>query len=131
MRWRICVVFLMGASIAAGCTKGKSTDLLIGDLNSKDEGDRVKAVRLLPQRKGDAVKVVPALIDSLSDKDVRVRISAAIGLGNFGAQAKTALPDLEKAQSDQDARVREAARVAISRIGPLDKREEKENASKS
>ena len=77
----------------------------------------MNAVRLLQHRKGEASKVVPALIESLMDDQADIRWSAAIGLGYFGAEAKGAVPALEKAQGDTDARVREAARVAISRIG--------------
>jgi HEAT repeat protein len=85
-------------------------------LSSKEEGDRIKAVRWLQQRKEEGPKVVPALIESLKDRDVDVRWSAAIGLGYFGAEAASALPALEEAQRDVDARVRNAAKVAISRI---------------
>ena len=117
MRMRICVVMFLCSLALAGCSKEQSTDDLIEDLSSADEGDRIKAVRWLQQRKGDASKVVPALIESLKDVDPDVRWSAAIGLGYFGTQANEALPALEKAQSDTDPRVREGARVAISRIG--------------
>ncbi len=99
-----------------GCSKAPPTDKLLNDLSSKDEGDRVKAVRWLQHRQGEATKIVPALIESLKDGEVDVRWSAAIGLGYYGADAEVAIPALEKAKSDYDARVREAARVAISRI---------------
>jgi HEAT repeat protein len=72
----------------------------------------------LPQRKGDAAQVVPALIESLKDKQDDVRLSAAIGLGYFGEQARDAIPALQAAKRDHDARVREAAGVALSRIDP-------------
>jgi HEAT repeat protein len=113
----MCVAMLMGLFAVAGCSKAHSTDELIEDLGSKDDGDRIKAVRWLQHRQGDAAKVVPALIESLKDPEVDVRWSAAIGLGYYGADAKEAIPALEQAKSDHDARVREAARVAISRIG--------------
>src|SRR5262249_34661398 len=97
----------------------KSTDELLSDLKSAQEGDRIKAARLLPQHKGDAAKVVPALIEALKDKQGDIRWSAAIGLGYFGDEAKEAIPALqEAARRDRDARVREAARVAVSRIDP-------------
>jgi HEAT repeat protein len=118
MRTGICVVILMGSLSFAGCSKGgRSTDGLIVDSKSADEGHRIYAVRLLQQRRKDAPKVVPALVDSLKDEHADIRWSAAIGLGYFGADAKSAVPALEKAKGDKDARVREAARVAISRIG--------------
>jgi HEAT repeat protein len=100
-----------------GCGR-KSTDELIGDLKASQEKDRVVAVRLLPQRKGDAAKVVPALIEALKDKDADIRWSAAIGLGYFGEQANDAIPALQEAQHDRDPRVREGAGVALSRIDP-------------
>ena len=116
MRVQIGFFLLLGLLACGGCGKTKSTDELIGDLKSVEEGDRIKGVRLLPQRKGDAVKVVPALIEALQDEHGDVRWSAAIGLGYFGAEAKQAIPALEAAQGDSDPRVREAARVALSRI---------------
>jgi HEAT repeat protein len=117
---RTFIVVLLCFLACAGCGKKKSTDELISDLKATDEKDRVFAVRTLPQRKGDAEKVVPALIESLKDKHGDIRWSAAIGLGNFGAQAKEAIPALQTAvQKDRDARVREAAGVALSRIDPV------------
>jgi len=103
---------------AAGCGKQKSTNELIADLKSSQEGDRIRAARLLPQREADAARVVPALVESLKDKQGDVRWSAAIGLGYFGEEARDAIPALQQAQSDRDARVREAADVALSRIDP-------------
>jgi HEAT repeat protein len=100
-----------------GCGK-KSTDQLLEDLKSPQERDRLIAVRLLPERKGDAERVVPALIEALKDHGNDIRLSAAIGLGYFGEQAKDAIPALQETQRDRDARVREAAGVALSRIDP-------------
>jgi HEAT repeat protein len=117
VRMRIWVLMLMGSLAFAGCSKGASTDELIEDLSSAEEGDRIKAVRWLQHRQGDASKVVPALIESLKDVDADVRWSAAIGLGYFGEEAQSALSALEEAKNDTDARVREGARVAITRIG--------------
>jgi HEAT repeat protein len=117
MRVRTSLILLLCVLGCVGCGK-KSTDELIGDLKSSQEGDRIKAVRILPQRKGDAAQVVPALTEALKDKDGDVRWSAAIGLGYFGDQAKDAIPALEAAQRDRDPRVREAAGVALSRIDP-------------
>jgi HEAT repeat protein len=119
MRVRTCFVLLACLLACGGCGKTKSTDELIRDLQSEQEGDRIKAARLLQQRKGDATRIVPALIASLKDKQGDVRWSAAIGLGYFGGEARDAIPALqEAAQRDRDARVREAARVALSRIDP-------------
>jgi HEAT repeat protein len=118
MRGRTCLVLSLGLLACGGCSKEKSTDELVNDLKSSEERDRIIAVRLLPQRKGDAEKVVPALTEALKDKSEDVRLSAAIGLGYFGEQARDAIPALQAAQKDRDARVREAAGVALSRIDP-------------
>jgi HEAT repeat protein len=120
MRERTRLVLLLCLLACGGCGKEKSTDEMIADLKSPQakEIDRIKAVRLLPQRTGEAAKVVPALIEALKDKDGDIRWSAAIGLGYFGDQAKDAIPALQTAKNDRDARVREAAGVALSRIDP-------------
>jgi HEAT repeat protein len=96
----------------------KSTAELIADLKSHEEKDRLIAVRLLPQRKGDAALTVPALVEALKDTEPDIRWSAAIGLGNLREQAGEAVPALQAALKDRDARVREAAGVALSRIDP-------------
>lgn len=115
---RSCFVLLLALLACAGCKREKSTDDLIKDLKSSEERDRVIAARLLPERKGDAARVVPALTEALKDKEGDVRASAAIGLGYFGGQARDAVPALQEARHDKDARVREAAGVALSRIDP-------------
>jgi HEAT repeat protein len=118
MRGRTRFVLLLCLLACAGCGRKKSTDELISDLKGSQERDRIIAVRLLPQKKGDAAQVVPALTEALKDKDGDIRWSAAIGLGYFGEQARDAIPALQAAQRDRDARVREAAGVALSRIDP-------------
>ncbi len=118
MRVRTGLVLLLGLLACGGCGREQSTDQLLADLKSPQERERLIAVRLLPQRKGDAAQVVPALIDALKDTEGDIRWSAAIGLGYFGEQARDAIPALQAAQSDHDARVREAADVALSRIDP-------------
>ncbi|HEY1380087.1 MAG TPA: HEAT repeat domain-containing protein [Gemmataceae bacterium] len=118
MRMRTGFVVLLGLLACGGCGKQKSTDELIGDLNAPQERDRLIAVRLLPEHRADAAKVIPALIGALKNRAVDVRLSAAIGLGGFGDQAKDAIPALQEAQRDHDARVRQAAGVALSRIDP-------------
>ena len=110
-------VLLLGLLACAGCGK-KSTPQLLDDLKEGNERDRIVAVRLLPDRKGDAAQVVPALIAALKDKDGDVRRSAAIALGYFGEQASAAIPALQEAEHDRDARVRESAGIALSRIDP-------------
>jgi HEAT repeat protein len=115
---RTCFLGLLCLPACLGCGKEKSTDELIRDLRSSQDRDRIIAVRSLPQHKGDAAEVVPALIEVLKDNDGDVRRSAALGLGSFGEQAKDAIPALQAAQRDRDARVREAAGIALSRIDP-------------
>lgn len=117
MRVRARWLLMLGWLACCGCGQ-KSTDQLIQDLKAPQEREQIIAVRLLPQRKGDAKKIIPALIEALKDKSDGVRASAAIGLGTFGDQAKEAIPALQIAQRDSDVRVREAAGVALSRIDP-------------
>ncbi|MDB5312684.1 MAG: hypothetical protein JWO38_6886 [Gemmataceae bacterium] len=120
MRLRTCLVLVLGLVACAGCGKQpKSTPELLSDLKGSQEKDRVIAVRTLPERKGDADQVVPALIEALKDKGADVRWSAAIGLGTFGDQARDAIPALQAAQHDRDARVREAVGKALFRIDPV------------
>src|SRR6266849_9091732 len=105
---RMRFVLLLCLLVCGGCGKQKSTNQLIADLKSSEERDRIMAVRLLPQREGEATQVVPALIGALKDTQGDVRWSAAIGLGYFGEQAKDAIPALQEAQKDRDPRVRGA-----------------------
>ena len=119
MRVRIHFVLMFCLLACGGCKKSKSTDELIVDLKSSQEKDRIIAVRLLQERRGDAAKVVPAMIGALKDKSHDSRLSAVIGLGYFGDQARDAIPALERiAKSDNDARIREQAGIALSRIDP-------------
>jgi HEAT repeat protein len=119
MHVRMCLVLLLCMLACGGCGKKKSTDDLIEDLKSSKEGDRIKAVRLLQERRGDAAKVVPAMIQALKDKSHDSRLSAVIGLGYFGDQARDAIPALEQlSKSDRDVRIREQARAALSSIDP-------------
>ena len=116
----VLLLCLLACGLCGGCSKEKSTNELITDLKSPQaqDQDRTVAVRLLPRRKGDAAKVIPALIEALGDKSDGVRQSAAIGLGSFGEQAKDAIPALLALRGDPDVRVHEAVEVALSRIDP-------------
>lgn len=112
-------ILLFCLMACVGCGNQKSTDELIADLRSGKEKDGVIAARTLARGKGDAEKVVPALIEALSHKATDVRRSSALKLGEFHELAKDAIPALQKAQQgDSDARVREAAGIALSRIDP-------------
>jgi HEAT repeat protein len=117
MRVQPGLILLLCLLAFVGCGKKKSTDDLIKDLKSGNEKEKINAVRTLPA-KGEAAKVVPALIKSLTDRDGHIRRSAAIKLGEYGAEAKDAVPELEKRLNDGDARVREAAGLALTRIDP-------------
>src|SRR5262249_26663760 len=117
MRGRTRFVLLVCLLACGGCGK-KSTAQLIEDLKSPSERDRLIAVRLLPQRKGEAAPGGPALNEAPKDKEGDGRRGAGIGLGSFGEQARDAIPALKEARRDRDARVREAARVALGRIDP-------------
>jgi HEAT repeat protein len=114
-----CLVLLVCLLGCGGCTGQKSTEQLLDDLKSGEEKDRLLAVRLLPQHKGEAAQIIPALIDALKDKESDIRRGAALGLGSFGEQARDAIPALKATLNDHDARVREAAGIALSRIDPL------------
>jgi HEAT repeat protein len=119
MRVQSGLVLLLCLLACGGCSKGKSTDELIADLKSGTEIEGVIAARTLPRGKGDAAKVIPALIEALRHRANDVRRSSALKLGGFGEQAKDAIPALQKAeQDDGDARVREAAGIALNRIDP-------------
>ncbi len=119
MRVQTGLVLLLGLLACGGCNNGKSTDELIANLKSGTEIEGVIAARTLPRGRGDAEKVVPALIEGLRHSGQDVRRSAAIKLGYFREQAKDAIPALQKAEEhDGDARVREAAGIALSRIDP-------------
>src|ERR1700728_1720685 len=98
MRVQTGLVLLLCLLACGGCNRGKSTDELITDLKSGTEIEGVVAARTLPRGKGDAAKVVPALIDSLAHRSSDVRRSSALKLGEFKDQAKDAIPALQKAE---------------------------------
>jgi HEAT repeat protein len=119
MRGQTGLVLLLCLLACVGCGQEKSTDDLIADLKSGKDGEGVIAARTLPRGKGDAAKVVPALIEALKHRGNDVRRSSALKLGEFREQAKDAIPALQETEKDdRDARVREAAGIALSRIDP-------------
>ena len=103
--------------LASGCGK-ESTGQLLEKLKSSDRLTRIKAVRTLPERRGDAMRIIPALIDALKDEDADVRKGAAFGLGSFGEQARDAIPALQANLRDRETSVRKAAGVALTHIDP-------------
>ncbi len=119
MRMQTGWILLLCLLACAGCSKQKSTDELIADLKSGKDKEGIIAARTLPRGKGDAEKVVPALIEGLKHKGTDIRRSSALKLGEFREQAKDAVSALlDVAEHDVDARVREAAGIALSRIDP-------------
>ncbi len=96
MRVQTRLVLLFCLLPCIGCSNQKSTDELITDLKSGTEIEGVVAARTLPRGKGDAAKVVPALIEALTHKGSDVRRSSALKLGTFGEQAKDAIPALSE-----------------------------------
>ena len=83
MRVQTGLVLLLCLLACGGCSKQKSTDELIADLKSGTEIEGVIAARTLPRGRGDAAKVVPALIEALTHKGSDVRRSSALKLGEF------------------------------------------------
>jgi hypothetical protein len=114
----VLVFVVIGYFVLSYGEKKQSTEDLIAGLKSKDERDRITAVRTLPTNGENAARVVPALIEALKDRQPDVRLSAAIKLGTIGEPARDALPGLKEALNDRDARVRKAASTAIQRIDP-------------
>ena len=119
MRGQTGLVPLLCLLACVGCSKQKSTDELIANLKSGTEIEGVIAARTVPRGRGDAAKVVPALIAALRHRSHDVRRSSALKLGEFHELAKDAIPALQElAKNDPDARVREAADITLSRIDP-------------
>jgi vesicle coat complex subunit len=118
MRLWTPAVVLLALLACGGCSKEKSTEELISDLKSPNNGARIVAVRLLPERRGAAAEVIPGLIEALKDPSDDVRRSAANGLMELGEQAKEALPALRVAMRDSNFMVREAATRAVKVIDP-------------
>ena len=130
MHLRTPIVLVLCLLPCGGCgQKQKTTDELLSDLKGAGERDRIIAVRLLPDRKGDAARIVPALIAALKDPEGDVRRSAAVGLGTFGEQAKEAIPALQALESDRDPRLRISARQAVARIDPSAAAKNAQNSS--
>jgi HEAT repeat protein len=110
--------------LVGGCGS-ESTTQLIEKLKAPDALTRLKAVRTLPQRQGEAALIVPALIEALKDEEGDVRRGAAQGLELFGARARDAVPALEKCLRDPESGVRKAAAQALQKIDPGAARREK------
>ena len=118
MRTWTCFVLILGL-LPCGCGKQpRPTAKLVEDLSRPQERDRLTAVRTLPQRKGEAVQVVPALIEALKDTEGDVRRSAALGLGSFGEQAREAVPALQAAPARPRPPGPRGCRHALARIDP-------------
>jgi HEAT repeat protein len=91
--------------------------LLLANLSSPDEEDRIRAVEILGEIGPEAKEVVPALIAALNDQDYEVRRSAAEALERMGAAAKEAVPALIEALNDEDDGVSRSAADALGWMG--------------
>ena len=111
-------VLVLGLLAAVGCGKTKSTDELIGDLNST--GSRADHIGSYPASgKGRSDKDRAGADRRSQGQGGRCRNrGAALKLGSFGEQAKDAIPALQTAPRNRDARVRESAGIALSHIDP-------------
>jgi HEAT repeat protein len=95
---------------------GRSTGEWIEQLAAKESSQRLRAVKALAQRRGEAEAVVPALARALADEDAFVRRDAAAALGGFGPAARPALPALSALVRDRKPAVRRAALAALKKI---------------
>ncbi len=110
-------VALLGVLLLAGCG-GKPTSAWIDQLRSADAAQRLRAVKVLQEKRSEAGTVVPALAGLLGDPDVFVRRDAARALGRFGPDGRAALPALTGLLQDRNPGVRKAAAEALEKIDP-------------
>jgi HEAT repeat protein len=103
-------------ALLAGC--GGPTAEWVAQLRAKDSAVRLRAVKVLGERRGEADVVVPALSAALADPDPFVRREAARALGKFGSAARPALPALRRLVNDPKRDVRRAAAAAVTQIDP-------------
>jgi HEAT repeat protein len=109
-----CLALIACAVLCAGCSG--STAHWIEQLKSPEVAARLKAVRVLQERKADSALVVPALIEALKDENTDVRRSAAGTLGTFGEDARSAIPALASCLRDAEPAVRRSAGAALQKI---------------
>jgi HEAT repeat protein len=112
---RKLVLVCLGAFLP-GC--GAPTAQWVEQLGAKDSAVRLRAVKSLGERTGEADVVVPALSSALADADPFVRREAARALGGFGSAARPALPALRRLLNDPKRDVRRAAASAVKQIDP-------------
>jgi HEAT repeat protein len=115
MKWIVipCLVVML-----SGCSRPKSTDEWIEQLQAKNASDRLRAVNALSASTRDDPIIVPALAAVLSDADPFVRRDAARALGRLGNRARPVLPSLCDLATDRNAGVRKAALAAVRQIEP-------------
>ena len=104
--------------LLCGCGQGKSTEMLIKDMQSREVSVKLEAIRALAAMRSEAAVVVPELTKALRDENTAVRRDAAQALGNLGADARPAIPQLVPLLEDKNVRVRRVAALAIQRIDP-------------
>jgi HEAT repeat protein len=85
-----------------------------------DGNDRLRAVEVLSQYRGDARAAVPRLKELLKDPQPDMRWSAAMTLGEIGPEAREAVPALVSALNDEHALVREHAAESLGLVGVAD-----------
>jgi HEAT repeat protein len=104
--------------LLCGCGHGKSTEMLIKDMQSRDVSVKLEAIRALASMRAEAALIVPELTKALRDENTAVRRDAAQALGNMGAEARPAIAALVPLLEDKNVRVRKVAALAIQRIDP-------------
>ena len=103
--------------LLAGCG-GKPTADWIAQLRDKDPAQRLRAIKILGEKRSELATVVPALAQALEDEDAFVRRDAARALGRIGPAAAAAVPALRVAGRDRNQHVREAALEALRKVAP-------------
>ncbi len=91
--------------------------LLLANLSSPDDGDRIRAAEALGQIGPPATEAVPALISTLKNRNANVTVTAATALGQIGQGGKEVVLALIVVLNDQDGFVRKSAAEALGKFG--------------
>ena len=91
--------------------------LLLANLSSPDDGDRIRAAVSLGQIGPQATDAVPALISTLKHRNANVSVTAATALWRIGQGGKEVVLALIAAINDQDGFVRKSAAEALGKFG--------------
>jgi HEAT repeat protein len=116
VRTSLALIGLCG--LLCGCGSDKSTTEWLDQLRAPEASARLRALKALEERRGEADVIIPALTGLLRDKDAFVRRDAARALGKMGPGAKAASPALLLLLEDQNGGVRKAAGQALKNIDP-------------